>query len=71
MRLTVDDDNNDNYNHDDDMKFLYQVLVILTVIGFSVELDNGLAKTPPMGWMSWERFRCLTNCTLFPDDCLR
>ncbi|EEB17658.1 alpha-N-acetylgalactosaminidase, putative [Pediculus humanus corporis] len=52
------------------MKFLYQVLVILTVIGFSVELDNGLAKTPPMGWMSWERFRCLTNCTLFPDDCL-
>ena len=21
-------------------------------------LDNGLARLPPMGWMTWERFRC-------------
>jgi len=34
-------------------------------------LDNGLAITPPMGWMAWERFRCITNCTLYPDDCIR
>ncbi|KAL5011921.1 hypothetical protein ScPMuIL_010472 [Solemya velum] len=32
--------------------------------------DNGLAITPPMGWMSWERFRCNTNCTLDPDHCI-
>lgn len=26
---------------------------------------NGLAQTPPMGWMSWEIFRCHINQTLF------
>lgn len=31
---------------------------------------NGLAKTPPMGWMSWERFRCATNCNKDPDHCI-
>jgi hypothetical protein len=33
-------------------------------------LDNGLALTPPMGWLSWERFGCQTNCTDFPDTCI-
>ncbi|XP_070507518.1 alpha-N-acetylgalactosaminidase-like [Chironomus tepperi] len=33
-------------------------------------LDNGLAKTPPMGWMSWERFRCITDCDKYPDECI-
>ena len=23
-----------------------------------------------MGWMSWERFRCETNCAAFPDACI-
>ncbi|CAD7964277.1 unnamed protein product [Amoebophrya sp. A25] len=27
-------------------------------------------SSPPMGWMSWERFRCETNCTAFPDECI-
>jgi alpha-N-acetylgalactosaminidase len=31
---------------------------------------NGLAKTPPMGWMSWEIFRCQTNCATHPDSCI-
>lgn len=26
-----------------------------------VGLNNGLARTPPMGWMTWERFRCTAN----------
>ena len=26
-------------------------------------LDNGLALTPPMGWMTWQRYRCETNCS--------
>lgn len=34
-------------------------------------LDNGLAKTPPMGWLSWERFRCNTDCEGDPDNCIR
>ena len=31
---------------------------------------NGLALTPPMGWMSWERFRCNTDCAKDPDNCI-
>jgi alpha-N-acetylgalactosaminidase len=34
-------------------------------------LNNGLALTPPMGWMTWERFRCNTDCTNDPDNCIR
>ncbi|CAD7925367.1 unnamed protein product [Amoebophrya sp. A120] len=26
---------------------------------------------PIMGWMSWERFRCETNCAKFPQDCIQ
>jgi len=33
-------------------------------------LNNGLARTPPMGWMSWERFRCNTDCENDPDNCI-
>lgn len=33
-------------------------------------LDNGLARTPPMGWMTWERFRCNTDCINDPDNCI-
>lgn len=36
-----------------------------------IALDNGLARTPPMGWMSWERFRCITDCDKYPDECIR
>jgi len=31
---------------------------------------NGLALTPPMGWMSWERFRCQTDCKNHPTECI-
>jgi hypothetical protein len=44
-------------------------------------LDNGLARTPPMGWMTWERFRCTASkrpgnpttgpsCKSDPDNCI-
>ena len=33
-------------------------------------LDNGLALTPPMGWLSWERFGCNTDCETYPDTCI-
>lgn len=33
-------------------------------------LDNGLALTPPMGWMAWERFRCNVDCENDPDNCI-
>lgn len=49
------------------MKIFSNVLAAYLVILFyclriGQSLDNGLAKTPPMGWLSWERFRCETNC---------
>ena len=34
-------------------------------------LDNGLAITPPMGWLAWERFRCNTDCINDPHNCIR
>jgi len=33
-------------------------------------LENGLALTPPMGWMDWERFRCNTDCKNDPLNCI-
>uniref|UniRef100_A0A0B7BIS4 Alpha-galactosidase n=1 Tax=Arion vulgaris TaxID=1028688 RepID=A0A0B7BIS4_9EUPU len=33
-------------------------------------LDNGIALTPPMGWLSWERFRCNVDCENDPDNCI-
>lgn len=28
-------------------------------------LDNGLGLTPPMGWLSWERYGCSVNEDLY------
>ncbi|NXB27698.1 AGAL galactosidase, partial [Eulacestoma nigropectus] len=33
-------------------------------------LDNGLARTPPMGWLHWERFLCGTDCAADPRRCV-
>ncbi|KYO38148.1 alpha-galactosidase A [Alligator mississippiensis] len=33
-------------------------------------LDNGLAQTPPMGWLHWERFLCTTDCASAPHACV-
>ena len=35
-----------------------------------VSLENGLATTPPMGWLAWERFRCNTDCANDPHNCI-
>ncbi|KAM4019775.1 alpha-galactosidase A [Anomaloglossus baeobatrachus] len=33
-------------------------------------LNNGLARTPPMGWLHWERFTCETDCVRNPTTCI-
>ncbi|XP_060079612.1 alpha-N-acetylgalactosaminidase-like [Ylistrum balloti] len=45
-------------------------LAVLVIIGTVSGLDNGLARTPPMGWMSWQRFRCIIDCENQPKDCI-
>lgn len=34
-------------------------------------LNNGLARTPTMGWLHWERFMCNVDCQEDPDSCIR
>lgn len=47
-------------------------LVLMAVaLGITQALDNGLARTPPMGWLSWERFRCNVDCEKDPENCIR
>ncbi|GAB5354412.1 hypothetical protein AAMO2058_000116800 [Amorphochlora amoebiformis] len=38
--------------------------------GLSIAEKQPLAPTPPMGWMSWERFRCETDCNAHPNACI-
>jgi len=46
------------------------VLCCLLALQVVSGLDNGLGLTPPMGWLSWERFRCDTDCQAHPDTCI-
>jgi len=43
---------------------------LLSMASLSSALDNGLAMTPPMGWLAWERFRCNTDCENDPHNCI-
>ncbi|KAG9329127.1 hypothetical protein JZ751_007547 [Albula glossodonta] len=52
---------------------MYPSLVVF-VLAFSpatLALDNGLMRTPPMGWLAWERFRCDIDCKNDPSNCIR
>ncbi|XP_049700732.2 alpha-N-acetylgalactosaminidase [Helicoverpa armigera] len=45
-------------------------LLLLVGVSSTLALDNGLALTPPMGWLTWERFRCITDCKKYPNECI-
>ena len=51
-------------------KFACLSFCIFLLVVNVLSLDNGLALTPPMGWLAWERFRCVTDCEKFPNDCI-
>lgn len=42
------------------MKNSYAIFIslILVFVGIVKAIDNGLGKTPPMGWNSWNHFDC-------------
>ena len=48
-----------------------QVLIAALLFGARVAAQKPqLAQTPPMGWMSWEVFRCEIDCRTNPDACI-
>ncbi|CAK1553004.1 unnamed protein product [Leptosia nina] len=49
---------------------MYVLVFLCATIGSISGLDNGLAMTPPMGWLTWQRFRCITDCKKYPDECI-
>ena len=44
--------------------------LLLVVFAVSADARNSLARTPPMGWMSWELFRCDSDCKKDPHMCI-
>ena len=38
--------------------FFTLALLSATIAPQAFALDNGLARTPPMGWNSWNKFGC-------------
>ncbi|CAN9515177.1 unnamed protein product [Ophioblennius macclurei] len=46
------------------------VVLLLALLPLVHALDNGLARTPPMGWLHWERFTCDVDCARDPDTCI-
>ncbi|ODM93453.1 Alpha-N-acetylgalactosaminidase [Orchesella cincta] len=51
------------------LRFISAVILLTSPLLTST-LENGLARTPPMGWLAWERFRCNTDCVNDPDNCI-
>ncbi|XP_054844640.1 alpha-N-acetylgalactosaminidase isoform X2 [Eublepharis macularius] len=51
------------------MKLVASVFV-LALAFLSQALENGLMRTPPMGWLAWERFRCNIDCKKDPQNCI-
>ncbi|KAM8980983.1 alpha-N-acetylgalactosaminidase isoform 1-T3 [Sarcophilus harrisii] len=45
-------------------------VVLLALVVPALSLDNGLLRTPPMGWLAWERYRCNIDCKEDPDNCI-
>ena len=53
------------------MRFFCFVFVFVLFVDLLNSLENGLARTPPMGWLTWERFRCNVDCDNDPENCIR
>lgn len=51
--------------------FIRVLLYVFVASKIALALDNGLALTPPMGWLAWQRFRCTIDCDTFPDECVK
>ena len=52
------------------MTFFSRYIIILALLHIVHSLDNGLAPTPVMGWLGWERFKCNVDCENDPKNCI-
>lgn len=43
------------------------LILLLTALVFIHCLDNGLGRTPPMGWNTWNHFGCKINETIIKE----
>ncbi|XP_063897321.1 alpha-N-acetylgalactosaminidase [Helicoverpa armigera] len=54
--------------------FYFRCVLFILFFAFSLDkvdlLENGMALTPPMGWMSWGYYMCSTKCEEDEDKCL-
>ncbi|CAJ0914712.1 14375_t:CDS:2 [Entrophospora sp. SA101] len=46
---------------------LFLLINIVVIIQFTLGLENGVGRTPAMGWSSWNKFGCNINETLIRD----
>ena len=46
------------------------IVTVLCCLMAASALDNGLARTPPMGFLTWQRFRCNRDCINDPQNCV-
>uniref|UniRef100_A0AC35THE1 Alpha-galactosidase n=1 Tax=Rhabditophanes sp. KR3021 TaxID=114890 RepID=A0AC35THE1_9BILA len=49
---------------------LKSVICLLFIVHLSYQLENGLVRLPPMGWMSWTKFYCELDCERHPFGCI-
>ncbi|KAF6120534.1 alpha-N-acetylgalactosaminidase [Phyllostomus discolor] len=49
---------------------LWKTVLLLALADQVLALENGLLRTPPMGWLAWERFRCNIDCDADPKNCI-
>ena len=47
------------------LEFILFISLNLTLIH---SIDNGLGKTPPMGWNGWNQYLCEVNETVFKQN---
>ena len=47
---------------------LLPAAVLAATVGSSS--GSAAAATPMRGWMTWERYTCLTDCARFPETCI-
>lgn len=53
------------------VKVTFLLALVVSVSPAAEALDNGLALTPTMGWLHWERFMCNIDCDTDPNNCIR